>query len=95
MGAKLTQAGVARELNVTPRTVRLWYEYVEEFGPHPSMPKLPPYETIETGKNRTYLWDADDLPLLIAYRDAMPKTRGGFMAEITNKYRKSSTDQED
>lgn len=90
--AKLTTGQVAIRLNVSPYTIKRWYEFWENIANTDvheldklvknGMPVLPEYEV--AGSRGDRLWNEEDIEALEEFKAWVPHTKNG----IFNKYKK-------
>ena len=84
-GNMMTATQVIKELDISAHTLDSWYKYYQSDEPkREDMPKLPNY--IQTRARGPRYWNADDIPALRAFKDWIPRGRGGVMGRINEKY---------
>ena len=92
---KLTSGEVARELNISPYTLKRWYAFWEEIQKDKEyfdiligegMPKLPEY--LAVGNRKARIWNESDLNDLKIFQAWIPKTKNGIFAKVLNKEEK-------
>ena len=87
--AKLTTGQVAAALNVSPYTLKRWYAFFENLKASDikkldelvkeGMPVLPEY--VVAGSRGDRLWDEDDIPELVEFKNWVPHTKNGIFKE--------------
>lgn len=87
--AKLTTGQVANRLNISPYTLKRWYQFWESIANtdiaelnrlvENGMPALPQYEVF--GNRGDRVWDEDDIPQLIEFQKWIPNTKNGIFAK--------------
>lgn len=89
---KLTTGQVAIRLNVSPYTIKRWYEFWENLANtdvkelnrlcQEGMPALPMCEKVGTRGDR--IWNEEDIQMLEEFKNWIPHTKNG----IFQKYKK-------
>ena len=86
----LTISQVARELEVTPYTIKRWYKFWESVDVKElnelvknGMPSLPTYEVI--GNRRDRVWNEEDINDLKAFKEWVPTTKNGIFQKYKSK----------
>lgn len=87
--AKLTSGQVAAKLNISPYTLKRWYTFWENLKAtdikkldeliKEGMPILPEY--LIAGNRGDRLWDEEDIPDLIKFKEWIPHTRNGIFKD--------------
>lgn len=72
---------VAVKLDVSARTLDLWYRWKRR-NPNSPLAELLPEPEVLNGKR---MWKASDIDNMTVFRDSKPKGRGGIMGTITYK----------
>lgn len=81
----LSATKVCYHLDITARTLDLWYKWYELAKDKPKdTPILPPY--VQKNKRGKRLWKSEDIKLLKEFKKWIPKGRGGIMGEFSQKY---------
>lgn len=73
---------VAKLIGRTPRSIKHWYSWEEEFGVSPILGKLPPVYRIGPRGDRYF--EIEDIHLLIKFRDNL-KLHPGLMGEFNRR----------
>lgn len=83
---KMTSSRVAQHLDISVATLNNWYKWYNnpEFKKPDNTPKLPEY--IQATPRSPKYWDSDDLEVLAAFKNWLPKGRGGVMGELSARY---------
>lgn len=91
--AKLTTSQVANRLNVSPYTVRRWYDFwegllnsdVKKLNElcQKGMPALPECEKI--GNRGDRIWNEEDLGALQEFKNWVPHSRNGVFMNYTKR----------
>lgn len=86
---KLTSGQVAMRLNISPYTLKRWYQFWENLKNSDikeldelvknGMPVLPDYEV--AGARGDRLWDEDDIEALKEFQKWIPATKNGIFAK--------------
>lgn len=89
----LTISQVARELDVTPYTIKRWYNFIDEVKNYDvreldklvkeGMPVLPEYAV--TGTRNDRLWNEEDIEDLKAFKEWVPTTKNGIFQKYKSK----------
>lgn len=87
--AKFTTGQIANSLNISPYTLKRWYEFwekLEKDNPNElqklidaGMPTLPNYEVFGARGDR--IWDEECIPQLKLFQQWIPNTRNGIFAK--------------
>ena len=91
----LSATKVIQQLDISARTLDGWYKYYQSDLEKPeNMPKLPEYT--QTRPRGPRYWKQSDIPALLAFKEWIPKGRGGVMGRINErfwgeKFRKNAT----
>lgn len=80
----LTATKVIQHLDISSRTLDSWYKFYASTEEKPEgMPELPPY--IQTRPRGPRYWKESDIPALLAFKEWVPKGRGGVMGRINER----------
>lgn len=81
----LTATQVSYALNTRVDTIATWYKWYRdpEIKKPPGTPPLPDYT--QHSKGGPKYWKAEDLPLLIVFKNWVPKGRNGLMGKYNKK----------
>lgn len=81
---------VAKLINRTPQTIRMWYEW-EGRVDFPQLPELPQPTIFHVdSKNQHKYWSRQDLMKMIKFRDAIADNRGIMQPWLKSRYKKES-----
>lgn len=86
-GSSLSTMQVCYLLGIYPNTLMNWYKYINKTDPADlpkDCPGLPPYTQSHKGGKK--FWSPSDLHQLYAFKQWVPKGRGGVMSEISKDY---------
>lgn len=72
---------VACKLNISVRTLTLWYKWAKLNPDNTYAQMLPKYE--QSGPRAKRLWKKEDIKALKKFQKAIPKGRAGIMSEVT------------
>lgn len=77
----LSVTKVVQQLDISARTLDSWYKYYNGNYEKPNdMPTLPPYTQSRPRGPR--FWKQSDMPALQAFKEWVPKGRGGVMGRV-------------
>ena len=86
----LTASGVCNRLDISVKTLTVWYKWYESVEEKPeNTPVLPGF--IQDHARGPRFWRVSDLPQLQTFKEWIPKGRNGLMGKLNNKGRKSAT----
>ena len=87
----LTASNVANRLNVSVKTLTNWYKWQadDSIEKPDEFPRLPSY--FQTRSNGPRLWRECDMEQLFAFKQWVPKGRGGVMGAINQQYWRGHT----
>lgn len=81
----LTASRVAQRLDVSVSTLTNWYKwYNGDYTKPENVPELPEYTQVGTRGVR--YWRESSIPMLIAFKEWIPKGRGGVMGEMNARF---------
>ncbi len=82
----LTAIKISQYLDVSVPTINNWYRWYRDpqYEKPEGTPPLPKYK--QKGKRGTRYWYKKDLPKLLAFKDWIPKGRGGVMGDYNAKF---------
>jgi hypothetical protein len=80
----LTANKVAMIIDVSTKTLSSWYKWYNTYDVPLNCPLLPDYQQASI-KGRRY-WDKADIPLLLAFKEYIPKGRNGVMGNHNAQY---------
>ena len=74
------------QLDITVATLNRWYGWYNDdrFEKPEDMPPLPPY--VQKGVGGKRYWKEEDMKMLHAFKDWMPKGRAGVMGDYNNQF---------
>lgn len=83
---QLSSNKVAQYLDISVATLNNWYKWFrnEDFEKPADIPALPQYK--RDGARGPRYWNSADLPELQAFRDWLPKGRGGVMGDWNARF---------
>ena len=83
---QLSSNKVAQHLDISVTTLNNWYHWYEnkQFEKPADMPELPAFS--RAGARGPRYWNSADLPKLEAFRDWLPKGRGGVMGDWNARF---------
>ena len=85
MKKELKVEEVAVLVGISVHTLNIWYSYKKQNPNDVNAKKLPKFHMKNVNGRLTRLWDYEDIPAIIAYKESIPKGRNGYMGSITNK----------
>ena len=85
MKKELKVEEVAVLVGISVHTLNIWYSYKKQNPNDVNAKKLPKFHIKKVNGRLTRLWDYEDIPAIIAYKESIPKGRNGYMGSITNK----------
>lgn len=74
-------------VGVSVSTLNCWYKWKKLNPNHELANYLPSYKQI--GARQTRYWNADDVWILIRFRQSIPRGRHGILGAVTQKYVKA------
>ena len=83
-GEYLTSTQVAVLVGVSEATLNFWYRFRRANPDNEYALLLPDF--IQSTNRQKRLWNREDIPKLIKFKNAIPKGRNGIMGEVTQKY---------
>lgn len=83
---QLTSNKVAQALDISVSTLNNWYKWDACAGAErpKDMPALPKY--VQHTERGPRYWNEEDIPALQAFRDSIPKGRGGVMGKWNARF---------
>ena len=82
----LSATQVTQRLNISAHTLDTWYKYYgdETLEKPENMPELPVY--IQQRPRGPRFWKEFDIATLLAFKQWVPKGRGGVMGRVNERY---------